>query len=121
MTDKPEVLYSPMTGQAYFAGTPEYEAGFGPMGEELMPHPPEGYPEVTPHEPAPNDTAQELAQPTQPDPFEDEFAALEDQYGDQVGEDETLESAGIDEAQYGIDPVDAPVPFDPVDAPVPFD
>ncbi|MBA2663391.1 MAG: FHA domain-containing protein [Bradymonadaceae bacterium] len=31
-----QVLYSPVDGTAYPAGTPEFEDGFGPMGEELV-------------------------------------------------------------------------------------
>ncbi len=34
--DAPAVLYSPLTGQAFHAGSPEFEAGFGPEGEELV-------------------------------------------------------------------------------------
>lgn len=36
----PDVLYSHMTGEAFPAGSPEYEEGFGPMGEQLHPTPP---------------------------------------------------------------------------------
>lgn len=36
----PAVLYSPLDGQAYPEGTPEFEEGFGPMGEELVAEPP---------------------------------------------------------------------------------
>lgn len=32
----PDVLYSSVDGTAYALGTPEYEEGFGPMGEELV-------------------------------------------------------------------------------------
>ncbi len=31
-----DVLYSPLDGTAYAAGTPEFEDGFGPMGEALV-------------------------------------------------------------------------------------
>lgn len=34
------VLYSHMSGEAYHAGSPEYEEGFGPMGDQLLPTPP---------------------------------------------------------------------------------
>lgn len=34
--DSPDVLYSPLTGEAFGRGTPEFEEGFGPMGEELV-------------------------------------------------------------------------------------
>jgi hypothetical protein len=37
---KPAVLYSPLNGRAYAAGTPEYADGFGPLGEELVAEPP---------------------------------------------------------------------------------
>lgn len=33
---QPDVLYSPIDGSAYPAGTPEYEEGYGPLGEELV-------------------------------------------------------------------------------------
>lgn len=36
----PDVLYSHMTGEAFHPGSPEYEEGFGPMGEQLHPTPP---------------------------------------------------------------------------------
>jgi hypothetical protein len=36
----PGVLYSHMSGEAYHAGSPEYEEGFGPMGDQLLPTPP---------------------------------------------------------------------------------
>lgn len=48
-----DILYSPLTGEAYHPGSPEFEEGFGPMGEELVPTPPESLPETdlsTPHE-----------------------------------------------------------------------
>jgi hypothetical protein len=55
----PNVLYSPLTGQAFHAGSPEFEAGFGPQGEELVATPPGGAepeaapaPEAAPEEPA---------------------------------------------------------------------
>ncbi len=38
----PAVLYSPVDGTAYPEGTPEFEEGFGPNGEELVAEPPEG-------------------------------------------------------------------------------
>lgn len=37
---EPAVLYSPLDGTAYPEGTPEYEEGFGPQGEELVAQPP---------------------------------------------------------------------------------
>ncbi len=36
----PDVLYSHLSGEAYHAGSPEYEEGFGPMGEQLHATPP---------------------------------------------------------------------------------
>lgn len=41
-----DILYSPLTGEAYHPGSPEFEEGFGPMGEELVPTPPESLPEA---------------------------------------------------------------------------
>jgi len=36
-----QVLYSPLDGKAYFPGSPEYDEGFGPMGESLTAAEPE--------------------------------------------------------------------------------
>ncbi len=33
---QPDALYSPIDGSAYLAGTPEYEEGYGPLGEQLV-------------------------------------------------------------------------------------
>jgi len=110
MTDQPAVLYSPLTGQAYFAGTPEYEAGFGPMGEELMPHPPEGYPEVAPPEAA---APAEPADPAAPASFEDE-----DVYAAEPAADEPTQEVApaVDEPAT---PHDAPAADDPAAQPPP--
>lgn len=40
VVEGPQFLYSSLDGKAYAAGTPEYEEGFGPMGEELVAEPP---------------------------------------------------------------------------------
>ena len=39
--EAPAALYSPVDGNAYPQGSPEYEDGFGPMGEELVAQLPE--------------------------------------------------------------------------------
>lgn len=69
--DKPPVLYSSLSGEPFVKGSPEYEEGFGPMGEPLVETPPaaEAQPEPTP-EPAP-----EPAAPVESD--EDVMARLE--------------------------------------------
>lgn len=36
ITDKPAVLYSVLSGEAFYPGSAEYEDGYGPMGEELV-------------------------------------------------------------------------------------
>ncbi len=62
------VLYSHMTGEAYPEGTPEYNEGFGPMGEQLHPTPP-----VTPED------EQQYTPPESPElvaPDYDEQAAI---------------------------------------------
>lgn len=48
----PSVLYSPLTGEAYAEGTPEFVEGYGPMGEQLVATPPvvEQAPETAPEE-----------------------------------------------------------------------
>lgn len=33
---QPDVLYSPIDGSAYPAGSPEYDEGYGPLGEQLV-------------------------------------------------------------------------------------
>lgn len=43
---EPTVLYSPIDGTAYPEGTPEFEEGFGPQGEELVATPPDDLPEA---------------------------------------------------------------------------
>ena len=42
VSTSPDRLYSPLTGAAFEAGSPEYEEGYGPMGEELVATPPSG-------------------------------------------------------------------------------
>lgn len=42
----PEFLYSSLDGTPFAAGTPEFEDGFGPMGEELVAEPPVASPEL---------------------------------------------------------------------------
>ncbi len=50
--DHRAVLYSHVDGQAYYEGSPEFEDGFGPNGEELHPEPPAGYEDEDAGEPA---------------------------------------------------------------------
>lgn len=56
----PAVLYSPLDGTAYPQGSPEYEDGFGPMGEELVAE----RPEVAPAD----DAEEEAVAATEPEP-----------------------------------------------------
>jgi len=75
----PAVLYSPLSGEAYYAGSPEFEDGFGPMGEELVATPPESLPEVDLDSPV-------ESEPASTGGFSNEFDNEDDEF------DESLES-----------------------------
>ena len=78
-TTQPGILYSPIDGSAYEEGTPEYEEGFGPHGEELVAEPPETQTHVS-------DAAADEA--PQGDEDEDEDYEV------------SLDEGGFDEAEY---------------------
>ncbi|MEZ4459921.1 MAG: FHA domain-containing protein [bacterium] len=74
----PDVLYSSLDGTAFERGTPEYEEGFGPMGEELVATPPQ----------------QSEASPDTLDHDD------EDSHADAVDEAPSTEAAGFEEEVY---------------------
>lgn len=49
--ERPAALYSPISGEAFFPGSPEYEEGFGPMGEQLQLSAPAPPLSISPSEP----------------------------------------------------------------------
>lgn len=87
----PAFLYSPMTGEAYPQGSPEYEEGFGPMGEQLVAEPPAEEPAVADEAPA---------------GFEDDAPA-------------TLEQDYEDEPILGAAPAEEPAVAEPAPEPEP--
>ena len=87
--NRPEVLYSSISGEAYPKGSPEYEEGFGPMGEELVAEPPatvpqpEGAaPELTPSVEEPLNPDEEALPTTGAVPAHDDGAAAPDDTAD---------------------------------------
>jgi hypothetical protein len=102
--DAPEVLYSPLDGTAYHAGTPEYEEGFGPMGEELVAEPP-ALDEEALSEPEADD-----ARPASEAEAEAEPAGFEQEYDEPATREPSPEFRAAFQAREKERPVMEPLP-----------
>jgi len=110
----PTVLYSPLTGDAYPEGTPEFAEGYGPMGEQLVATPP-----VTEHAPATDPEEANAFADDEPTAFgdvedivsQDNPATEEVPFEAPAHEEAYAEPAPVEEPAAAPEP--APSPFQP--------